>query len=410
MKPLNIAIIGCGTAGPATAIFLAKQHHNVTVYERAAAPSPIGAGLLIQPTGLWVLDQLGLKNTIIKRGKKITQLLGHNQHGKAILDLKYHDLNNDCFGVGIHRGSLFEALFGEMLKQGVKIKAGHDVESVSQHIGKWQLNIKNKPSVDDYDLVIIANGRQSQTAEKYTQTRSTYKPYKWGAIWGIAPLPQQSPRDVLDQYYSSANIMIGLLPIGSTPQNNASEHASFFWSMPVDQYKTWRSEPLEKWQDKVCRYWPKVESAVRSFQTHDDLTLAHYGNKNIEPVLADGLVVIGDASSAMSPQLGQGANLGLIDAWLLSLALADECTINNATANYAKHRKPIRRFYMQASHLLTPFFQSNNRGIAFLRDIGMPMSARLQFAPQIMLETLTGVRSGWIWSRWNQQQLPIFSS
>ncbi len=40
---LDVAIVGAGTAGSAAALFLARAGHRVTVYERVAAPGPVGA-------------------------------------------------------------------------------------------------------------------------------------------------------------------------------------------------------------------------------------------------------------------------------------------------------------------------------------------------------------------------------
>ena len=52
MKPLHIAIVGYGTAGQAAALLLARDGHRVEVFERAPEPGPVGAGFLLQPTGL----------------------------------------------------------------------------------------------------------------------------------------------------------------------------------------------------------------------------------------------------------------------------------------------------------------------------------------------------------------------
>jgi 2-polyprenyl-6-methoxyphenol hydroxylase-like FAD-dependent oxidoreductase len=51
-QPLKIGIAGCGTAGPAAAILLKRQGHAVTVSERAPECRAVGAGFLLQPTGL----------------------------------------------------------------------------------------------------------------------------------------------------------------------------------------------------------------------------------------------------------------------------------------------------------------------------------------------------------------------
>ena len=60
MKPLDIAIIGYGTAGQAASLYLQRAGHRIHNVEQAPALRPVGAGFLLQPTGLSVLDDLGL--------------------------------------------------------------------------------------------------------------------------------------------------------------------------------------------------------------------------------------------------------------------------------------------------------------------------------------------------------------
>ena len=57
---MKIAIIGSGTAGPAASIFLARAGHDVNLFERASKKEAVGAGFLLQPTGMAVLDDLGI--------------------------------------------------------------------------------------------------------------------------------------------------------------------------------------------------------------------------------------------------------------------------------------------------------------------------------------------------------------
>ena len=57
---MRVAVVGCGTGGPAAALLLKAAGHDVEIFERFNTPSPIGAGLLLQPTGQAVLARLGL--------------------------------------------------------------------------------------------------------------------------------------------------------------------------------------------------------------------------------------------------------------------------------------------------------------------------------------------------------------
>src|SRR5262249_46972136 len=70
---LRIAIVGYGVAGIAAAIFLRRQGHEVTHFEQAENPSPIGAGFLMQSTGLAVLGALNLADGALARGAKVEQ-------------------------------------------------------------------------------------------------------------------------------------------------------------------------------------------------------------------------------------------------------------------------------------------------------------------------------------------------
>src|SRR5678816_3380764 len=89
----RIGIIGCGVAGQAAATFLAECGHDVTVFERFAEPRPIGAGLLLQPTGLAVLRALGLDEAALAQGGKVLGLEAKTAGGRAVLDLAYADLH-----------------------------------------------------------------------------------------------------------------------------------------------------------------------------------------------------------------------------------------------------------------------------------------------------------------------------
>jgi flavin-dependent dehydrogenase len=51
---MHIAIVGYGTSGQALAALLAQDGHRIEVFERAPILGPVGAGILLQPTGLWV--------------------------------------------------------------------------------------------------------------------------------------------------------------------------------------------------------------------------------------------------------------------------------------------------------------------------------------------------------------------
>ena len=60
---------------------LAERGIAVTLYEAVPEPRPIGAGLLLQPTGQRVLATLGLLDDALSLGVRVDRLFGRHALG-----------------------------------------------------------------------------------------------------------------------------------------------------------------------------------------------------------------------------------------------------------------------------------------------------------------------------------------
>jgi 2-polyprenyl-6-methoxyphenol hydroxylase-like FAD-dependent oxidoreductase len=140
--------------------------------------------------------------------------------------------------------------------------------------------------------------------------------------------------------------------------------------------------------------WPAIPAAAALAAQIDDpeqLQDARYLDV-VMPVFHRGNVAfLGDAAHAMSPQLGQGANLALLDAAALADALRAHGDIPVALAAYTAARRRHIRFYAFASRWMTPFFQSGRDRLAGPRDALMGPAARVPWIGRQMVRTMAGL-------------------
>lgn len=122
MKKLTIAICGAGPAGLAAAIALQREGHYPVIFDQFDAPKPLGSGLILQPTGLAVLDWLGLGDETRKLGAPIDRLYGKAaRSGRVVLDVRYDSLG-DARGLAVHRAGLFHVLRNAVGKAQIEIR------------------------------------------------------------------------------------------------------------------------------------------------------------------------------------------------------------------------------------------------------------------------------------------------
>ncbi len=356
---LDIAIAGAGIGGLAAAALLAADGHNVVVFDQFAKPLPVGSGLVIQPVGQNVLAQIGALESAVTSGSRITRMLGHEaDNGRRVLDVWYNRKAGQFFGLAIHRAALFGAIHDAALRAGAQIVPDAQVTAASSGL----LTLAGGRQEGPFDLIVDASGASSPLSPLKA------RPLPYGAIWGTVDWPDTTTLqpDMLTQVYRRADRMIGAMPIG-TGGMGTTKQAAIFWSLRRDAYESWQAAGLDAWKDEARALWPDIAPFLDQVTDPAQMTMARYSHGTLHRPYGDRLAIIGDAAHRASPQLGQGANMALLDALALREALR-RAEGMAALKLYAKARSWHVRSYQAMSWAFTPQYQSDSRILPILRD------------------------------------------
>ena len=377
---MKIGIAGAGIGGLAAATLLAQDGHDVTLFDQFDAPRPVGSGLVMQPVGLSVLDRIGVGDGARRLGAPLDTMFGHEADtGRVVLSVAY-GATADRKGLGIHRAALFSLLLEASEAAGARLMSSQRVTGRSGQ----RLQISGTETAP-FDLIIDACGASSPLSPLIS------RPLPYGAVWATVPWPEDSalPMTRLSQCYRRADRMLGVLPVGAMPDQPWQNLAAIFYSLPVSGFDQWRQTPFAQWRDEACALWPGFAPFLGWIDGYDAFTCASYTHGSLAHPWGAGIAHIGDAAHRASPQLGQGANMALLDAQALQQALRI-AQGEEALRLYAGARRWHVAAYQALSASFTPQYQSDSRTLPLLRDRLLAPLSRTWPVPTILTRLVCG--------------------
>jgi 2-polyprenyl-6-methoxyphenol hydroxylase-like FAD-dependent oxidoreductase len=375
-------------------LLLARLGHAVEIFERVPDPLPVGAGILLQPLGQRILGQLGLADRLAARSSPIRTIEGRTSSGRTVLRFGYADAHSDTVGLGVNRGELFSVLWNALRAAGIPVRTGLEVVGARPDADGWRLRATDRVEVGPFDLVVVADGARSAVRRGLGLAAKDVR-YPYGALWAVVPDPDGLAGDVLFQRYRDTRTTLGVLPTGIG-------QASVFWSIRSREIDTAVAADPGPIVDRMLTIAGSREPLVERVRAAGLLGATYRDVVVPKPVVVagrTGLVLVGDAAHAMSPQLGMGASLALADAWSLATAIAREVNVPAALVRYVADRRAHVRWYTWLSRFMTPVFQSDLVPLGWARDLTFGPAAQLgwvraQFA-QILLGEQTSPVSRW---------------
>jgi 2-heptyl-3-hydroxy-4(1H)-quinolone synthase len=337
---MKALIIGGGIGGLSLARELGRRGLHATVLERSPQLNPVGAGIIMNPNAMAVLERNGLAAEVRRDSWPYLTRETRDRHGRLLAMRDYRPLYDSgklAQGALVHRAHLLDVLY-RSLPPGT-VLFGKNVTS---------------SDLKGADLVVGADGIRSQVRrEVFGPAKREYMGYR-------------SHRLIMDNVagarcfteYLGRGQRIGLVPIG--------EDRLYVWTTfnspraapsPLD-FQNFFSQFTDQGLQRLFSALPPAESIITT--EIEELWLDDWARGNT--------VLLGDAAHAMTPNIGQGAGMAMEDAAVLAEELAGGGKIEDALGNYVRRRKPRVEMVMRISREVGDDGQRSGALACWLRD------------------------------------------
>ncbi|SEJ93354.1 2-polyprenyl-6-methoxyphenol hydroxylase [Deinococcus reticulitermitis] len=318
----NILIVGAGIAGLTLAQALKQKSVAFDLVERAPEPAPVGAGLSLTVNATRLLDDLGFAEAIRARGHISEMGWIRSQRGNALQRLDLSALQPYGVSVALHRAELHD-----LLSQDLDVGYGQEVQGLEWRPGRVQVQLPGEKR--EYALVIAADGLRSRVrASLPGAPRPVYSGY---TSWRFVTPNTPALTDPTEFWGTGRRI--GLIPIGG-----GQLYVFATLNQPAGQVVAEAGRaPLLR---KLFQSFPAPVGAVLEILNADSGVIqTDIYELRTHLWRAPNMALIGDAAHAMTPNLGQGAGMGIEDAVVLAQCLDRYGNSPEALATYEQVRQ-----------------------------------------------------------------------
>lgn len=354
---IMILIIGAGIAGLTTAISLKQKGIDFLVVEAVPEIKALGAGLTLAGNAMRELKKLGLDNLIKNSGHSISEMIIQDDRGKSIsvMNAKKFSQQHGLDNVAIHRGVLHNILLGQI--DAAKIITGKKAIRVKEEGSNIIVWFEDGTSLSAAG-VIVADGIHSILRKQLiSESLPRYSGY---TCWrGIVHNKWNITHKAFETWGAAGRF--GYVPIG----NNEVYWFACKNSMANNpELKAWTVEDL---RSNFASFAQPISDIIDSTTT-ELLWGDIYDLRPLTQFAFGKILLIGDAAHATTPNLGQGACMGIEDALMVAEFLQQDKEPDLAFKKFEKHRMPRTNFIVNTSYRMGKLAQLENQFLIPLRN------------------------------------------
>ncbi|QDV44181.1 FAD-dependent urate hydroxylase [Stieleria neptunia] len=310
---MDVAILGGGIAGLATAISLKRIGMKATVYERRQSVHDLGAGIVCWPNASFVLNELGVLDVLRPHAGKVRAMRRISKDGVELgsLDVQRLDATMGYPSLSVLRQDLMRVLLRRVERDEIPIHYEMPVTSIVETGATCRVQFSDGTTIAPR-MVVGADGRMNSIARRYIlkDNRPAFQGFaNWIGVFRCA-------RTAFDRMeicdYWGVGARFGIVPVsanvaywaaGAVARGDEEEQVDEHLADLRQTFGCWPGcigEIISQAADSRAKY-------IRLYD-HDPVSTWHRGN----------VIMIGDAAHAALPTSGQGVAQALEDAWWLA--------------------------------------------------------------------------------------------
>lgn len=327
----HVEIAGAGLAGLTAAAALGQRGWSVRVHERGSELREIGAGIYLWENALRALESVGAYDSVTAHAERVqTPELRDHRHRVIQREWLRH---GRLFTVA--RRHLHSCLVEAARDAGAEIITGSHVAGASP----TGALILSDGSEIQADLVIGADGYSSRVREALGLGKATVN-------LGDGCGRHMIPRNADDPVNATIEEWNGGRRIGVVPCS--PDHTYIFLCCPASDTEGTQQSPFNRatWLES----FPHMASQLNRIPDEPEGRYATFYDVQSRGWHSGSAAIIGDAAHAMSPNLGQAACCGMMNAVALGQAL-ERYDVTTALDVWEASERPVTDRVQQYSRL-----------------------------------------------------------
>ena len=302
-----MVVVGARCAGSPLATLLSRAGLDVCLVDRATFPSDTPSTHGIQPCGVQVLEQLGVRDAVEATTEPVA-------HGRLAFDENRAELTRFDRKVGapmlnVRRVTLDAILLEGAANAGVDIRTGTSVTGLIESDGRVA-GVETSAGALSAPLVVGADGARSSVAQlvgaaEYQQTAAR-RIFTWGYYEGVPGESRVWLGSLGENAYLASPTDDGLFLAAVVP--------------PIDRWEELRAD-RERHYDDGLEGWPELRDHIGTAKRVGPVRMMSRWHGFFRESAGPGWALVGDAGHFKDPTPGQGISDALRQVVELSGAI-----------------------------------------------------------------------------------------